>query len=198
MAAPRFHAGRGPGARPRHRRRLRRPTRQAAHRAGVEFVSRVLLETLDEPVDAVITTSAGYPLDLTFYQSHQRRHRRLTHRETRRPDSAGGAPARKAPARPKFARMMLEGIRRPRLPAHASKVPPVTVDQWQLEKLALVTTRAEPSLVRPRPAGRVSRPTSGAAPACRCLPLSKRWPPPCLRAHPSLSSRTAPTSSQGQ
>ena len=35
-----------------------------AHRTGVEFVSRVLLETLDEPVDAVITTSAGYPLDL--------------------------------------------------------------------------------------------------------------------------------------
>ena len=29
----------------------------AAHRRGVEFVSRVMLETLDEPVDAVITTS---------------------------------------------------------------------------------------------------------------------------------------------
>src|SRR5439155_910022 len=41
----------------------------AAHRRGVEFVSEVMLETLDEPVDAVITTSAGYPLDLTFYQA---------------------------------------------------------------------------------------------------------------------------------
>ena len=41
---------------------------QAAHRSGVEFVSQVLLQTLDEPVDAVITTSAGYPLDLTYYQ----------------------------------------------------------------------------------------------------------------------------------
>src|SRR4029077_19333587 len=40
-----------------------------AHRRGVEFVSQVMLETLDEPVDAVITTSAGYPLDLTFYQA---------------------------------------------------------------------------------------------------------------------------------
>jgi nickel-dependent lactate racemase len=28
-----------------------------------------MLETLDEPVDAVITTSGGYPLDLTFYQA---------------------------------------------------------------------------------------------------------------------------------
>src|SRR6185436_6627115 len=40
-----------------------------AHRAGVAFVSRVMLETLREPVDAVITTAAGYPLDLTFYQA---------------------------------------------------------------------------------------------------------------------------------
>jgi nickel-dependent lactate racemase len=41
----------------------------AAHKAGVEFVSRVMLERLDAPVDAVITTAAGYPLDLTFYQA---------------------------------------------------------------------------------------------------------------------------------
>ncbi len=41
----------------------------AAHRAGAQFVSRVMLETLDRPVDAVITTAAGYPLDLTFYQA---------------------------------------------------------------------------------------------------------------------------------
>ena len=33
------------------------------------FVSEVMLETLEEPVDAVITTSAGYPLDLTYYQA---------------------------------------------------------------------------------------------------------------------------------
>ena len=41
----------------------------AAHRKGAEFVSRVMLETLDQPMDAVITTAAGYPLDLTFYQA---------------------------------------------------------------------------------------------------------------------------------
>jgi len=40
-----------------------------AHRRGVEFVSQAMLEELAEPVDAVITTAAGYPLDLTFYQS---------------------------------------------------------------------------------------------------------------------------------
>src|SRR5215467_1753102 len=40
-----------------------------AHRRGVEFVSQVMLEALDEPVDAVITSAAGYPLDMTFYQA---------------------------------------------------------------------------------------------------------------------------------
>jgi nickel-dependent lactate racemase len=40
-----------------------------AHRAGVRFVRHALLESLPEPVDAVLTTAAGYPLDLTFYQA---------------------------------------------------------------------------------------------------------------------------------
>jgi len=39
-----------------------------AHAAGVAYVEQTCLERLDEPVDAVITSSAGYPLDLTFYQ----------------------------------------------------------------------------------------------------------------------------------
>jgi lactate racemase len=40
-----------------------------AHAAGVEFVETTCLERLPEPVDAVITSAAGYPLDLTFYQT---------------------------------------------------------------------------------------------------------------------------------
>ena len=40
-----------------------------AHAAGVEFVERTWLEKISEPADVVITSSAGYPLDLTFYQS---------------------------------------------------------------------------------------------------------------------------------
>jgi len=40
-----------------------------AHAAGVEFVESTCLERLPEPVDAVITSAAGYPLDLTFYQT---------------------------------------------------------------------------------------------------------------------------------
>ena len=41
----------------------------AAHSEGVRFVTETLLEQLPDPVDAVITTAAGYPLDLTFYQT---------------------------------------------------------------------------------------------------------------------------------
>jgi len=40
-----------------------------AHMEGVTFMSAQCKDTVDRPVDAVITTSAGYPLDLTFYQA---------------------------------------------------------------------------------------------------------------------------------
>jgi lactate racemase len=40
-----------------------------AHAAGVEFVEKACLEEVDESADVVITSSAGFPLDLTFYQS---------------------------------------------------------------------------------------------------------------------------------
>ena len=39
-----------------------------AHAAGVEFVENTCLESLREAADAVVTSGAGYPLDLTFYQ----------------------------------------------------------------------------------------------------------------------------------
>lgn len=40
-----------------------------AHAAGVQFVEKTCLEEIDEPADLVITSAAGFPLDLTFYQS---------------------------------------------------------------------------------------------------------------------------------
>ncbi len=40
-----------------------------AHQRGVQFVAQAMLQTLENAVDAVITTAAGYPLDLTFYQA---------------------------------------------------------------------------------------------------------------------------------
>ncbi|MEZ5367455.1 MAG: nickel-dependent lactate racemase, partial [Bryobacterales bacterium] len=40
-----------------------------AHAEGVEFVKRSTLAAVEEAADLVITTSGGYPLDLTFYQA---------------------------------------------------------------------------------------------------------------------------------
>ena len=40
----------------------------AAHLEGVAFARKPVTATLPEPVDIVVTTSAGYPLDATFYQ----------------------------------------------------------------------------------------------------------------------------------
>lgn len=42
---------------------------EAAFAAGVRFVERMVRDTVPEPVDIVVTSSAGYPLDATFYQS---------------------------------------------------------------------------------------------------------------------------------
>jgi nickel-dependent lactate racemase len=113
----------------------------AAHQRGVEFVSRVMLESLDRPVDAVITTSAGYPLDLTFYQSIKG----IT--AAAHILKPGGrillvAACEEGAGAPEFRRMLLD-YPSDRAFLRAIEQAPVIVDQWQLEKLALVTGRAE-------------------------------------------------------
>jgi len=42
---------------------------EEAHLEAVRFVGRQVEAVLPEPADVVLTTSAGYPLDLTFYQA---------------------------------------------------------------------------------------------------------------------------------
>ncbi|MCU0644761.1 MAG: nickel-dependent lactate racemase [bacterium] len=42
---------------------------EKAHEQGVAFVREKVGDSVPEPVDIVITTSAGYPLDATFYQA---------------------------------------------------------------------------------------------------------------------------------
>src|SRR5690606_13905385 len=40
-----------------------------AFQQGVDFVRGVVRDTVPEPVDVVVTSCAGYPLDTTFYQA---------------------------------------------------------------------------------------------------------------------------------
>jgi nickel-dependent lactate racemase len=112
-----------------------------AHAAGVEFLEETSLETLPAPADVVITSAAGYPLDLTFYQTvkgvtaaqhmAKRGGRILVLGEC--PEGVGS---------PEFAHRMrtltgfqdfLDEIR----------TTPVEVDQWQLEKLAMTGVEHE-------------------------------------------------------
>jgi nickel-dependent lactate racemase len=113
----------------------------AAHRRGVEFVSQVMLETLDEPVDAVITTSGGYPLDLTFYQAIKG----IT--AAAHIVKPGGkilllAACQEGAGATEFSRMLRESPSREEF-LRRILTAPVTIDQWQLEKMALVAEKAE-------------------------------------------------------
>ena len=114
---------------------------ERAHRCGVEFVSKVMLETLAAPVDAVITSAAGYPLDLTFYQTIKGVTAAAHIVKPRGRILVVGACDEGAGA-PEFREMLLEGAGdREFLERITSS--PVIVDQWQLEKLALVTTERQ-------------------------------------------------------
>ncbi|RMF92079.1 MAG: nickel-dependent lactate racemase [Nitrospinota bacterium] len=41
----------------------------ASYEAGVEFLRETAMVTVEEPVDIVITTNSGYPLDMNLYQT---------------------------------------------------------------------------------------------------------------------------------
>lgn len=114
---------------------------EPAHAAGVDFVSRVMLEQIAHPVDAVITSCAGYPLDLTFYQAVKG----IT--AAQHIVKPGGrillfAECKEGPGAPEFCEM-LKRAKSPTEFLEAIRTAPVVVDQWQLEKLALVAEKAE-------------------------------------------------------
>ena len=109
---------------------------ELAHREGTKFVSQVLLEQLDSLADAVITTAAGHPLDMTFYQAVKG----VT--AASHVVKPGGkillvAACSEGAGAEEFCEMLSA------YPGHqqfldAILQAPVEVDQWQLEKLALV------------------------------------------------------------
>lgn len=106
-----------------------------AHAAGVEFVEKACLEEIDEPADLVITSAAGFPLDLTFYQS-VKGITAATHLA-----KPGGrilliAECAEGMGSAEFAQMIRN---MGDFAAYLDQVrdQPVDVDRWQVEKLAL-------------------------------------------------------------
>jgi len=112
-----------------------------AHAAGVAFVERTCLERLPEPADAVITSAAGYPLDLTFYQAVKG----IT--AAQHIVKPGGrilivAQCAEGVGSPEFARR-LAGLKDFKSFLDEIRESAVEVDQWQLEKLALTGEKYE-------------------------------------------------------
>ncbi len=118
-----------------------------AHAAGVRFVRESTLAAVDEPADAVLTTSGGYPLDLTYYQAIK------------------GVTAAAHVVKPGGTVLLVaacgEGLGGPEFSELVRRSPdwktlleqletsPVRIDQWQAEKLALVAAMAKLSFCLP-------------------------------------------------
>jgi nickel-dependent lactate racemase len=112
-----------------------------AHAAAVEFLETTSLETLPTPADAAITSAAGFPLDLTFYQSVKG----LT--AAQHVVKPGGrilvvAECAEGIGSPEFARRLaaLQGYQKYLDEIDGAEV---EVDQWQVEKLALTGLKCE-------------------------------------------------------
>jgi len=113
----------------------------AAHGAGVAFLQKSSLERLPELADAAITSGAGYPLDLTFYQTVKG----IT--AAQHVVKPGGrilllGECAEGIGSAEFAEM-LRSFTGPEPFLRAITDAEVVVDQWQLEKLALMDQRHE-------------------------------------------------------
>ncbi len=113
----------------------------AAHAAGVEHLRRTSLAALSEPADVVITSAAGYPLDLNLYQvvkgvTAARHIVRPGGRILIVAECSEGAGSEEFTAKLATLRTYAQFLDELRLA-------PVEIDQWQLEKLALTGLTCE-------------------------------------------------------
>jgi nickel-dependent lactate racemase len=112
-----------------------------AFEEGVAFVRDIVTDTIDEPVDIVVTSSGGYPLDTTFYQSVKGMSAALPIVKD------GGtiivaASLSEGIGSPQFQELFYE---HPSLEAFIERILSgdyFKMDQWQLEKLARVCRKA--------------------------------------------------------
>jgi nickel-dependent lactate racemase len=113
---------------------------------GVRFVEKLVVDTVPEPVDVVVTSSAGHPLDTTYYQSVKGM---VTAAQIVKP---GGtiilaASMTQGIGSPEFQRLFDEN---PTLDAFMDRILHTdyfVMDQWQLEELAKVRRKAEVKVV---------------------------------------------------
>jgi nickel-dependent lactate racemase len=118
----------------------------AAFHEGVDFVRGVVRDTISEPVDVVVTSCAGYPLDTTFYQAVK--------------GLTGALPIVKQGGTIVMCASLTEGIGSPQfqqlfrentnLEDFVQRIlgkDYFVMDQWQLEELAKVRRKAKVKIV---------------------------------------------------
>lgn len=118
----------------------------AAFEEGVKFVRGVVRDTVAEPVDIVVTSCAGYPLDTTFYQAVK--------------GMTGALPIVKQGGTIILCASLSEGIGSPQFQQLFAENASLEVfverilgkdyfvmDQWQLEELAKVRRKAKVKMV---------------------------------------------------
>ncbi len=118
-----------------------------AHAKGIAFVRNSVRATAPRPADIVITTSAGYPLDLTYYQSVKGITAALP------VVKKGGmlivaAKCEEGLGSPEFT-SMATGYRTVDAFVETITANPVLIDQWQLEECAKAARHADVVLVSP-------------------------------------------------
>lgn len=118
----------------------------AAFHEGVDFVRDVVRDTVQEPVDIVVTSCAGYPLDTTFYQAVK--------------GLTGALPIVKQGGTIILCASLTEGIGSPQFQQLFQENESLEIfverilgkdyfvmDQWQLEELAKVRRKAKVKIV---------------------------------------------------
>jgi lactate racemase len=119
---------------------------EAAFAKGVEFVESVCKAPIPEPCDVVVTSSAGYPLDTTFYQAIKGLTGVL-------PIVKQGGTIVIAAAldqgigSPEFRRLFTENADLDTFMRRILGKDYFVLDQWQLEKLGHVCKKARPRFV---------------------------------------------------
>ena len=119
---------------------------EQAFLASVRFVENIVRAPVQQPVDIVVTSSAGYPLDTTFYQSVK--------------GLSGCLPIVKQGGTIIMAASLSEGIGSPELQSIFREIPSLeffmerildkdyfVMDQWQVEELAKVRRKARVKIV---------------------------------------------------
>lgn len=114
---------------------------EAAFQAGVEVVDRMVRDTVPEPVDIVVTTSAGYPLDATFYQSVKGM---VAAEPIVKPGGTVilAAEMSEGIGSPEFAQIFAENRSLEEFLERISSTDYFRIDQWQLEEMAKVKRKA--------------------------------------------------------